>query len=319
MDAAHSLEVAAAALTQAAARLGDGLDAAAALILGHPGKVVVTGMGKSGIIGRKGSATLCSTGTPAVFLHPAEAVHGDLGVYSAGDPTILLSKSGATAELLRLIPVLRRFQSPLVGILGNPNGPLAKEVDVLLDASVEREADPHGLVPTTSALVAMALGDALAIRLMESRRFSAEDFGAVHPGGQLGRNLGLLVRDVMHTGEAVAWVTRASALKEVVIAMTRHPLGAACVVAEGGVLEGIITDGDLRRALEAHDEIAGLRAGEIMTPRPVCVHPDARLQEALRLMEERPSQISVLPVIEPESGRCEGLIRIHDIYLPRQA
>ena len=314
-----TLDIAAAALTRAADRLGDSLDAAVKLILETPGKIVVTGMGKSGLVGRKISATLCSTGMPAVFLHPAEAIHGDLGVYSAGEATVLLSKSGSTAELVRLIPTLRRFQSPLIGIFGNPSGPLAKEVDVFLDASVEREADAHGLVPTTSALVAMALGDALAVALMEARCFTPEDFNAFHPGGQLGRNLALHVRDVMHSGDSVAWVGRATSLKEVVIAMTQCPLGAACVVDAGHRLEGLITDGDLRRALRAHDDLRGLVAGQVMTPRPSCVHPDARLHDALRLMEDRPSQISVLPVLDAASGRCLGLVRIHDIYLARQS
>lgn len=318
MAGRETIEIARAALARAAERLEGGLEAAARAILEAPGKVVVTGMGKSGLVGRKIAATLCSTGTPAVFLHPAEAIHGDLGVCAAGDATILLSKSGATEELLRLLPMLRRFNSPLIGIVGNPASPLAKEVDVLLDASVEREADPHGMVPTTSALVAMALGDALAVTLMEFRRFTPEEFGAFHPGGQIGRNLTLRVRDVMHEGQAVAWVRRESSLKEVVIAMTACALGAACVVDEDGRLEGLITDGDLRRALRMHDDIRALRAAGIMTASPTCVGTEVRLQEALRLMEDRPSQISVLPVVEPKGGRCVGLVRIHDIYLARK-
>lgn len=315
MAGRETLEIARAALARAAERLDGSVEAAARAILETPGKVVVTGMGKSGLVGRKITATLCSTGTPAVFLHPAEAIHGDLGVYSAGDATILLSKSGTTEELLRLLPILRRFHSPLIGIVGNPLSPLAKQVDVLLDASVEREADPHGMVPTTSALVAMALGDALAVTLMELRQFTPEEFGVFHPGGQIGRNLTLRVHDVMHSGEAVAWVGRESSLKDVVITMTQKPLGAACVVDTEGKLEGLITDGDLRRALQAHEDIRGLRALGIMTADPTCVGPEARLQEALRLMEDRPSQVSVLPVVEAATGRCMGLVRIHDIYL----
>lgn len=314
----QTLRLASEALTRTADRLGESLDAAARLILATPGKVVVTGMGKSGLVGRKISATLCSTGTPAVFLHPAEAIHGDLGVYSAGEATVLLSKSGTTAELVRLLPTLRRFRSPLIGIIGNPRSTLAKALDVVLDASVEREADPHGMVPTTSALVAMALGDALAVTLMDARQFTPEDFSVFHPGGQLGRSLALRVRDVMHMGESVAWVECGSALKDVVIAMTRCPLGAACVVDPSGTLAGLITDGDLRRVLQAHDDLRTLSAADVMTPRPVCIHPEARLQEALRLMEERTSQISVLPVIDAATGACLGLVRIHDIYQSRQ-
>jgi len=313
--AREALRLESTAVARAADRLGDEISRAAALILASPGKVVVTGMGKSGLIGRKISATLSATGTTSVFLHPAEALHGDLGIYADGDPTLLISKSGATEELVRLVPMLRRYESPLIGILGNPDGPLAKEVDVVLDASVEREADPHNLVPTASALVALALGDALAVALMNARRFTPEAFGQLHPGGQLGRNLRLRVRDAMHTGTDVAWVRPDVPLKDVVIAMTQHALGAACVVDSDGSLAGLITDGDLRRALQSHDDIRELMAAAIMTARPVAVGPDATLGEALRLMEDRPSQISVLPVVD--GARCVGLLRIHDVYRGR--
>ncbi len=315
VDAARSaMEIEAEAIRLAATRLDGGLTRAVELILAHPGKVVATGMGKSGHVARKIVATLCSTGTPAVFLHPAEAVHGDLGVYTAGDPTIMLSKSGTTAELLRLVPVLREFHSPVIGILGNPSGPLGREMDVLLDASVLREADPNNLAPTASAAVAAALGDALAVALIEARSFTPEEFGRYHPAGQLGRNLRLRVCDVMHSGDEVAWVDAGDSVKQVVIAMTRRPLGAACVGAAGKKLDGLITDGDLRRALQKHDDIRSLRARDIMTARPVTVGAQASLLEALELMEGRPSQISLLAVVEPVTGACLGLIRLHDIY-----
>jgi len=284
------------------------------LILAWPGKVVVTGIGKSGHIARKIVATLCSTGTAAVFLHPAEAVHGDLGIYTPGDPTVLISKNGTSPELLALVPLLRDFRSPLIGILGSAASPLAKDLDVLLDASVEREADPHNLAPTASAVTALALGDALAIALMCARNFTREEFGRFHPGGQLGRNLRLCVRQAMHSGEEVARVAPDSSLKEVIVAMTQRPLGAACVVAPDGALAGFITDGDLRRALSRHDDIRGLGAAAVMTRTPVTIAPDASLAQALELMERRDSQISVLPVVD-ESGRALGLIRLHDIYL----
>ena len=283
------------------------------LILAHPGKLIVSGMGKSGLVGQKIASTLCSTGTSAVFLHPSEAVHGDLGVYSPGDVSVLISNGGSTAELIRLVPILRQLNSPLIGILGNINSPLAKAVDVVLDGTVEREADPCNIAPTASAVVALALGDALASALMVARNFTLEDYARRHPGGQLGRNLLLTVRDVMHQGEAVAWVRSQQTLKEVVIEMTRHPLGAACVVSNGHTLEGLVTDGDVRRALQNFDDIRTVTAANIMIPRPTCVHPDAPLRQALKLMEDRPSQISVLPVIDDEA-RCLGLIRIHDIY-----
>lgn len=301
------------AIRVAAERLGDNLPRAVELILSSRGKVVIIGMGKSGHIGQKISATLCSTGTPSVFLHAAEATHGDLGIYTPGDPTILISKSGATAELVNLIPTLRQFKTPLIGILGNLTSPLARQVDVVLDGRVAREADPLNLAPTSSSTVALALGDALATALMQSRKFSDVDFARYHPSGQLGRNLLLRVADVMHVGEEVAWVVPDASMRTVVIAMTKHPLGAACVVDHAGTLHGIITDGDLRRALQAHDDIRPLTATAIMTPHPISVAPTAMLRDAARIMEDRPSQISVLPVLD-ESQRCVGLLRIHDVY-----
>jgi arabinose-5-phosphate isomerase len=309
-----AVEIEAASLSRAAGRLDGELIRAVELILAHPGKVVVTGIGKSGHIARKIVATLCSTGTASVFLHPAEAAHGDLGIYTPGDPTVLISKNGTSAELLALVPMLREFHSPLIGILGSVTSPLASQLDVLLDASVEREADPHNLAPTASAVTALALGHALAIALMSARHFTPEEFGRFHPGGQLGRNLRLHVREAMHTGEEMAGVAPGASLKDVIIEMTRRPLGGACVVAPDGTLAGFITDGDLRRALTNHDDIRGLRAEDAMTSHPVTIGPEASLGEALELMEQRPSQISVLPVVD-EGGHALGLIRIHDIYL----
>ncbi len=194
------------------------------LILAHPGKLVVTGLGKSGHVARKIVATLCSTGTPAVFLHAAEASHGDLGLYSPGDPTLMVSKSGNTFELLQLIPFLRELPSRRIGILGNPSAPLASEMDVVLDASVEREADPDNLAPTASATVALSLGHALAVALMRARNFGVEDFERFHPGGHLGRSLRLTVRDVMHGRDEIAIAHPDDSLKQVVIAMTHYPL-----------------------------------------------------------------------------------------------
>jgi arabinose-5-phosphate isomerase len=302
------------AIQIAARRLDDRFTRAAEAILKHNGKIVMTGIGKSGRVAQKIVATFSSTGTPAVFLHPAEAVHGDLGVYAPEDPTIMISKSGATAELLRLVGVLRDFRSPLIGIIGNSSSPLASQVDILLDASVRAEADPQNLAPTSSSAVALALGDALAVAVMQARRFTPEEFAVYHPAGQLGRNLELKVRSVMHGGDQTAWARAEDSLQTVVIAMTRRPLGAACVIDEEGRLAGLITDGDLRRALERHEDIRPLRAADLMTRTPSTIGPDARLHEALRLMEDRPSQIYVLPVIEPETRRCLGLIRLHDIY-----
>ncbi len=308
-----TIEIEAAALVRTAQRIDDRLLAAVRLIREHERKVVVTGVGKSGHVGRKIAATLSSTGTPAVFLNPSEAMHGDLGIYAPGDPTLMISNAGTSAELVRLVPSLRELRSRIIGIMGNPEAPLAGRMDVVLDASVEREADPENLVPTASAVVALAIGHALAIALMHVRRFSADDFADRHPGGQLGRNLRLKVREAMHELREVAAVRPDEPLREVVIAMTSRPLGAACVVDGAGRLAGLVTDGDLRRMLQIHEDLRGLTAADAMTEAPVTVAPDARLLDAMRLMEDRPSQISLLPVVDPPTECCLGLIRLHDI------
>jgi arabinose-5-phosphate isomerase len=311
-----ALAVEAQAILRAAKRLDDAFVRAVEIISLCQGKVVVSGIGKSGRIGEKIAATLCSTGTPAVFIHAAEAAHGDLGVYVPGDPTLMISKSGTTQELFSLLPVLRELKSPLIGLLGNPAAPLAREMDVVLDASVQEEADLHDVTPTASTTVALAIGDALAIAVMRTREFTLGEFARNHPHGMLGRNLRLAVRDVMHQGDEVAWVRPGDSVRDAIVAMTEHSLGAACVVDAEGRLEGLITEGDLRRALRAHDDIRGLRASDIMTRDRVTISPDAKLHEALRMMEDRSSQISVLPVV---AGRCLGLVRIHDVYHGRVA
>ncbi|MBV8845328.1 MAG: KpsF/GutQ family sugar-phosphate isomerase [Bryobacterales bacterium] len=308
------LESEAQAIYAASARLDGNLIQAVDLILNHPGKVIVSGLGKSGYVARKLAATFQSTGTPSVYLHPGEAAHGDLGVCQTRDPVVMVSKSGTTSELMGLLAPLREFRSPLIGILGNRVSPLAEAMDVVLDASVQREADPHGFTPTASSVVALAIGHALAVTLMEARGFSAVDFARLHAGGQLGRNLRLCVNDVMHRGAEVAWAAPSEPLKRVVIEMSHHPLGAACVVAPDYTLLGLITDGDVRRALEQHDDIRALRAEDIMTRSPVTVSPQSLVHDALRRMEDRPSQISVLPVLDSAGHRCLGLVRLHDLY-----
>jgi arabinose-5-phosphate isomerase len=310
-----AMEIEAQSILAASTRLEQNLLHAVALITDHRGKVIVTGIGKSGHIARKLAATLRSTGTPAVFLHPAEAAHGDLGVCQPGDPVLMISKSGSAGELLELIPALRELRVSLIGILGNTQSPLAREMDVVFDASVQREADPGGFTPTSSTAVALAIGDALAVALMEARGFTADHFSRFHAGGQLGRNLRLRVKDVMHSGDEVAWVMPADSLKHVVIAMSKRALGAACVIGPGGLFAGLVTDGDVRRALQAHDDIRMLTAADVMTKSPVSVSPDALVHDALGLMEDRPSQISVLPVLE--GNQCLGLIRLHDIWVGR--
>ncbi|HYA18548.1 MAG TPA: KpsF/GutQ family sugar-phosphate isomerase [Bryobacteraceae bacterium] len=307
-----SMETEADAIRLAASRLDHEFAHAVDLIRSHSGKVIVSGLGKSGFVAQKLAATMCSTGTPAVFLHPVDALHGDVGICSRNDPAILFSKSGTTLELLRLIPVLRGLGSPLVGILGNKTSALARQMDVVLDASVRAEADPYNLAPTASTAVATAIGDALALAVMQARNMNHEDFAERHPAGQLGRNLRVTVRQVMHTGEEVAWAEPEVPMRAVIIAMNRCPLGAAIVTSNGGRLEGLVTDGDLRRALSDNEDIRQVRARDVMSPHPVTIGPDATLQEAMRLMEDRPSQISVLPVVE--DGRCVGLVRLHDLY-----
>jgi arabinose-5-phosphate isomerase len=299
----------AAAIQSAAERLGPEFEQAVDLIAEHKGKVLILGVGKSGRVGEKIAGTLRSTGTPCIFLHATELAHGDLGIYEEGDPTIMISKSGTTAELLKAVPYLRARRSPLVGLLGNLNSPLAEQVDILLDASVRAEAEPYNLAPTASSAVAMALGDALAIAVMQSKGVTPEQFAWNHPDGQLGRNSKVTVADVMHHQPNCLAPT--DSIRQVIVTLTRYPLGAACVVADGR-LAGLITDGDLRRALFANSDMSKATAADIMTARPVTVGPDANLREALTLMEDRPSQISVLPVVE--HGTVKGLIRIHDVY-----
>jgi arabinose-5-phosphate isomerase len=301
------------ALEAASARLDGEFERAVDLLARHAGKVLVTGIGKSGIIAQKIAATLCSVGQPAVFLHPVEALHGDLGLYTPGDPTIVVSRSGNTAELLRLVTQLKAVASPVIGILGAPQSSLGVLMDVVLDASVRAEADPNNLAPTASASVAMGVGDALAIGLIERRGFTPADFARFHPAGQLGRNLLLRVSEVMHPLAQVATATATDPLRQVVIGMTSRPLGAACVLDSQGRLAGLITDGDVRRALRQHDDIRGVVAADVMTARPAAISPGASVHEALRKMEDRGSQISVLPVVD-ETGLCVGLLRLHDLY-----
>jgi arabinose-5-phosphate isomerase len=301
------------AMQAAATRLDGQFARVVALVCKSRGKVVVTGLGKSGHVANAIAATLCSLGTPAVYLHSAEAAHGDIGVVQKGDIVILVSKSGATPELVRLAAPLRAHGAKLVAWVGNLRSPLAGEADAVLDASVGREADPLGLAPTSSAVVALALGHALAAALAQARGFSAEDFARTHPSGQLGRNLLLHVADVMHGLKEIAVTTPDGSMRDVVVAMTRRPLGAACVVDKRGQLAGLVTDGDIRRALQQHEDIRPLKATDVMTRNPIRITPETLLGDALRIMEERPSQISVLPVVGA-GDRCLGLLRLHDIY-----
>ncbi len=301
------------AIRIAATRLDRHFVGAVDLLHAHPGKAIVSGVGKSGDIGRKIASTLRSIGKPAVFMSAADATHGDLGLYQAGDPTILLSKSGASQELVQLLPQLDRIGSPLIAIVGNMQSPLAKAARFVIDARVTEEADHLNAVPTCSTTVALALGDALAVALMRLSAIGHREFASYHPAGQLGRNLTMRVGEAMQPAGQVASVQANVSLHAVVIAMTTYPLGAACVIGPDGVLEGLITDGDLRRALQRHPDIRELKASDVMTAQPTTTSPSALLKEAAALMEDRPSQISVLPVVD-EQRRCVGLLRLHDLY-----
>ena len=267
---------------------------------------------------KKITATLKSTGTPSEFMHAAEAMHGDLGVCQQSDPVVIVSKSGTTSEMLGAgLSRCGKMRSPLIGILGNVDSPLAKAMDVVLDASVQREADLGRVYAHRQRRGGAGHGARPGRGVDGSARvFGRSTFRASTPESQLGRSLRLRVADVMHVGNAVAWVAPLDSLKRVVVEMSRHPLGAACVVTPEHTLLGLITDGDVRRMLEQHDDIRELDAVTIMTRSPVSVGPDALIHDALRLMEDRPSQISVLPVVE--GVRCLGLVRIHDLYRPSE-
>lgn len=309
------LRMEAAAIAQAAERMNaESLAAALRLLSTNHGKVVVTGVGKSGIIAKKIAATMTSTGTAAVFLHPSDALHGDLGIVTPQDVAIALSNSGETDELLAMLPFLKHRHVPLIAIVGNRESTLGRTATVVLDASVDREACPFNLAPTTSTSVALAIGDALAMTLMQMKEQTPEDFAINHPAGRLGKRLTLRVRDLMAAATQQVFVAPEAPWLHVVTALTAGGLGAVTVVDGTGKLIGLITDGDLRRALQAitADTLDSLSARTIMTHSPVTVPPDMLAYEALQLMENRPSQISVLPVVDPD-GRNLGVIRLHDL------
>lgn len=304
------------AIETAAARLDESFAQAVRVIHAAKSKLIICGIGKSGHIGAKIAATLSSSGTPSVFLHAAEAIHGDLGVYQPGDPTVVLSKSGSTAEVIRLLPLFKKFKSFIIAIVGNPRSPIAEASDLVIDAGVRKEVDPLNLMPTASSTVCLAIGDALASALAKARDLTAEQFATFHPGGQLGRNLLMTVEEVMHPTDRIAYANKTDTLSEVVIRMTQSPLGAACVISSKHELEGIITDGDIRRILSQGGDILARTAESCMTTSPVAIHPGMVLGEAVRIMEDRSSQIAVLPVVDPTSNQLLGLLRLHDIYQP---
>lgn len=288
----------------------DAVDRVLDLMLGCAGRIICTGMGKSGIIGKKLAGTLASTGSPSFFLHPAEAGHGDLGMVVDGDVVIAISTSGETAEVLSLLPRIRRLGVPLIALVGKSDSTLAREADVSVDIGVEEEACPLGLAPTASTTAALAMGDALAMALLNERGFDADDFAAVHPRGRLGREL-LRVRHAMHVGEEVPRVREDDGLHSVVEEMSAKQLGMTSVVDDEGRLVGIITDGDLRRLIERGGVEAGCTAGDCMTEGPICISSDELATEALRIMEER--KITSL-LVAGEDRRVQGVVHLHDLW-----
>jgi arabinose-5-phosphate isomerase len=280
---------------------------------GCTGNVATVGAGVSGIVARKVAATLTSTGTPAIFVHPADALHGGLGVIGDREVIVALSNSGETEEVLALLPYLRMRDVPVVAIVGNMRSKLATQATVAIEARAEREAGHLALAPTSSVLVALAVADALALTVMERKGVTPEGFAANHPSGRLGRRLTLRVSDVMHAATELSSASAQTLLLDVVAAITDGGLGAVAIVGEDGRLDGLITDGDVRRALQRCDvtTLGAVRAADVMTADPVVVAPEAMAYDALRLMEDRPSQIGVLPVVA--DGRYTGLLRLHDL------
>jgi arabinose-5-phosphate isomerase len=304
------LELEARSILDLVPRLGDGFDRAVELLHGCGGRVVVTGMGKSGLIGAKIAATFSSTGTPSTFLHPAEAVHGDIGMLMKGDLALAISYSGETEELVCLLELLKRLDIGLIALTGGRDSTLARHALVTLDVGIEREASPLGLVPTASTTAALAMGDALAMALVERRGFSLEDFARNHPGGRLGRKV-LTVGHLMHPKDAIPRVAVSDTLPQALEVMNAHRLGMTCVVSADGALLGVITDGDLRRALLRGADPRALKVTEVMSATPVTIGRGELAAAALSLMEGR--RITSLVVVTPDRI-VDGVLHLHDLW-----
>ena len=311
------LRAEAAAIGKAASRLrAEEIDRVVNILSECKGKSVLLGVGKSGIIAQKIAATMTSSGTAAVYLHPSDALHGGLGIVTPDDVVIMLSNSGETDELLELLPYLKRRHVPLIAIVGSLKSTIAQRADAVIDASVDQEACPLNLAPTASTTVALALGDALAMTLMQAKGLTETDFASNHPAGQLGKRLNLRVTDLMHGGKQNPTIEVDAAWMEIITTISHYGLGAVNVVDSEGRLAGIITDGDLRRSLQrinpADLAFANIKCDDLMTRNPIVTNPEMLAFDALRLMEDRPSQINVLPVVDGDR-LCVGLIRLHDI------
>lgn len=301
------------ALRDLANRLDAGFDAACEIVRQCAGKIVITGMGKSGAVGNKIAGTFASTGTPAFFLHPGEALHGDLGMVTGNDVVLALSYSGETDELLAILPPIKRRATALIALTGNPRSTLAEAADAVLNVHVEKEACPLNLAPTTSTTAMIAMGDALAVAVMEARGFREEDYAQLHPAGSLGRRLLMRVRDVMRTGENVAVLDERATIGDVVLALPRAHQRAALVVADDGTLAGLITSGDLRRALERFgDDSLRQPAATVMTRKPLTIEPDALAAEGLKAFQDFPADIGEIPVVNDER-RPLGMLMLKDL------
>jgi arabinose-5-phosphate isomerase len=299
-----------AAVRDLEARINADFVAACEYMLACKGRIVVTGMGKSGHIGNKIAATLASTGSPAFFVHPGEASHGDLGMITASDVVLALSNSGETNEIVTILPLIKRMHAPLISMTGNPDSTLAREADVNLDVSVAKEACPLDLAPTASTTAALVMGDALAIALLEARGFTAEDFALSHPGGSLGRRLLLHVHDIMHKDKAIPAVTRGASLRDALMEMTAKGLGMTAVVDDEGRPVGIFTDGDLRRCLDRGIDVRSANIAEVMIPGGKRIAPDRLAAEALNLMED--NKINALLIVDEDERLC-GALNMHDL------
>jgi arabinose-5-phosphate isomerase len=310
-SARRVLAIEAAAVAALSARLDQGFARAVDLILACRGRVVVSGIGKSGHIGTKIASTLASTGTPAFFVHPVEASHGDLGMITAQDVMITLSNSGESSELLAIVPIVKRRGARLIAVTGNLKSSLAREADVHLDAAVSEEACPLGLAPTASTTAALALGDALAVALLEARGFGAEDFARSHPGGALGRRLLTHVSDIMRSGEAVPAVASSASVSEAVLEMSRKGMGMTAIVDQGGRVEGIFTDGDLRRTLEKPLDLRATPVRQVMSGSPRTIRAERLAAEAVKLMEDH--RISQILVVD-EDRRLLGALNMQDLF-----
>lgn len=307
------LRMEAEAVLELVPRIDANFAAAVEMILQCPGRTVITGMGKSGIIGRKMAATLASTGTPSFYLHPAEGIHGDLGMVTAGDVVIALSNSGETGEVLNILPSLRRIGAKIIAMVGNDASTLAKNADVVLNVGVSKEACPLGLAPTSSTTAALAYGDALALALLQRHHFTASQFAIFHPGGSLGRRLLLTVGDIMHSGEENPVVVGTTTVQEALFVITDKGLGAVSVIDANGVMQGVLTDGDIRRGLSKGVDFLQRPVTELMTKQPKTITKDKLAAQALHIMESNhPKPITVLPVIDADN-KVIGLLHMTDL------